>query len=119
MGLFKTINMIAANPFRSRTWKILDITVLCVLWIATVVSILIWLDGHSWSGWSVAVRILVLVTLAATARSWYRSPTASKRARQRSAELRRTRTPPAPPAPGPTPGWTDDPPWTLPGPDPS
>ena len=86
MGLFKTIDEIVGSPYRSRSWKIADVLFLCVLWSTTAISVAIWIDGHEWSSWSVIVRVLVPLTIIATARSWYRHPRVSKRARQRLVE---------------------------------
>lgn len=85
VGLFRTIDDIVGNPHRSRPWKIVDVTVLGVLWILSLVSIAIWLDGNAWSTWSVVVRILPLIALIATAQSWYRHPSPSKEARAKLA----------------------------------
>ncbi len=86
MGLFKTIDEIVGSPYRSRFWKIADVLFLGLLWFTTAMSVAIWIDGHEWSTWSVIVRVLMPITIVATARSWYRHPRLSKRARQRLME---------------------------------
>jgi hypothetical protein len=85
MGFFKTIDLIAGSPIRSRAWKIIDVAFLCTLWAASIASVVIWLDGNAFTTWSVIVRILVPMTLLVTARSWYRHPKLSKRARENAA----------------------------------
>ena len=84
MGLFNTIDVIVGSPIRSRIWKFIDVLILCLLWTATIASFLIWLDGNAFTTWSIVVRVLPLITLTATASSWYRHPTLSKRARQKA-----------------------------------
>jgi hypothetical protein len=42
------------------------------------------LDGNAFTTWSIVVRILPLITLAAIASSWYRRPKLSKRARDKA-----------------------------------
>jgi hypothetical protein len=78
MGLFRTIDDIVSNPDRSRMWKIIDVVFLSFLWCITVLSLLIWLDGNAWTSWSVLVRILVPITVIATARTWYQYPRRSR-----------------------------------------
>lgn len=85
MGILRTIQFIASNPFRSRFWKVADITLLVVLWGLTVAAVVIWQDGNVATKWDVIVPVLFWISLAASARSWYRSPRVSKRARQRRA----------------------------------
>ncbi len=87
MGLFRTIDVIVGSPVRSRLWKVVDVTFLCVLWTATIVSVLASF-GDPWSTWDIIVRIIVPVTLLATARSWYAHPKLSKRAREKAARCR-------------------------------
>jgi hypothetical protein len=69
VGLFKTIDVILGSPNRSKGWKVFEVTILCALWFATIVSIIIWLDGNAWTTWSLIARLLLLVTGLATARS--------------------------------------------------
>jgi hypothetical protein len=78
-GLLRTIDDIVSNPDRSRMWKVIDVVFMCFLWFVTGLSLLIWLDGNAWTSWSVLVRILVPITLIATARSWYQYPRRSRR----------------------------------------
>ena len=47
MGLFRTIDDIVGNPYRSRGWKVFDISLLTVLWGATAICIL-WVFAKSW-----------------------------------------------------------------------
>ena len=74
MGLFRTLDDIVDNPLRSRFWKIVDVTLLGVLWIGAVVFVVMWLIGDPFSNWYFAARIWVPITLLATCRSWYRFP---------------------------------------------
>jgi hypothetical protein len=60
-----------------------------VLWIATLISPLIWFDGNAFTTWSVIVRILILLTALGTLRSWYRHPKLSKRAANQAGTPRR------------------------------
>ncbi len=83
MGLFKTIDEIVRSPYRSRTWKFIDVTFLVSLWTATAVCVAVWFDGHPWSSWRVASQILLPLAVIASARSWYRYP---RRRRQRVQE---------------------------------
>lgn len=82
---FRTIEIIVGNPSRSRSWKVIDVTVLSVLWIATICSIVIWLAGNAFTTWSLVVRILPVITVIATAQTWYQHPSPSKKARARMA----------------------------------
>ena len=84
MALLKTVEMIVGSPYRSNGWKVFDVTLLCLLWAATIVSVLIWLDGNFLTGWDVGVLTLSFITVIATARVWYRNPRWSKRARERA-----------------------------------
>ena len=84
MGLFSTLDEIVGSPYRSRAWKVFDVTLLTVLWTATVVSLVLTYGTRGIaSNWWIVPRMLALVTLIATARSWYRHPKLSKRARAR------------------------------------
>jgi hypothetical protein len=91
MGPFRTIEIITGNPLRSRPWKVIDVTLLSALWVATIASILIWLAGNEWSSWSIVVRILPVIAGIATAQSWYQHPSPSKKARARTALERQYR----------------------------
>ena len=85
LGLFRTIDDIVGNPVRSPFWKIVDVTVLCVLWTAMIVSLVGTFDVNATPSWAVAARVLVPSTLVATARVWYRHPKLSRRARDKMA----------------------------------
>ena len=84
MSLFKTLDEIVGSPYRSRAWKVFDVTLLTVLWTATVVSFVLTYgtSGIASNLWIVP-RVLAPVTLIVTARSWYWHPKLSRRARDR------------------------------------
>jgi hypothetical protein len=84
MGLVRTIDLIVGSPIRSRIWKIVDVAFLSVLWTASIVCVVDGLAGGPFSMWYFAARLLVPVTMLATARSWYRHPGLSKRAKQKA-----------------------------------
>jgi hypothetical protein len=70
VALLKAVELIVGSPYRSRGWKVFDVSLLCILWTASILSVLIWQAGNVATGWDVVVIILPSITVIATARVW-------------------------------------------------
>lgn len=74
MGVLKTIDYIVSNPRRSPGRKIVDVVALCCLWLLTAVSAYMNFVKYPLSGWEPAMFVLIVISVIASARSWYQYP---------------------------------------------